>query len=460
MTAPTSRREFLRYLAAGAATAAIAGLPGCAGAPARRRPNLVVILADDHRHDMMGCAGHPWLRTPGLDRLAGEGVRFTDAFVTTSLCSPSRASFLTGCHTHVHGVTANSDRDLTPATPTFPQLLQGAGYETAFVGKWHMGRWASPRPGFDHWVGFNGQGDYGNDTLNGDGDWELSERYVTDELTDRSLAWLDRPRDRPFLLVLSHKAVHEPFTPAPRHRRLYAGTPIPPPDDADDRLDLKPDWGGRRSHAGREAILRAYARTLASVDESVDRLLDRLDERGLRDDTAVVYAGDNGCLFGEHGGLWDKRAAYEESIRVPLLYSAPRRDRRPGTCDAMVLNLDLAPTLLELAGVGVPTVVQGRSWLPGLRGEPGRDAFLYSYEAEKGTVPSTLALRTRAWKYVTYPDDPRYPDELYDLAADPREFLNLAGRADHADRVADLRRRLVREIELIGLERPIPDRGA
>ncbi len=449
-----TRRQALKLLGVGAAALAL----GC-GPRRAPQPNIVVIMSDDHRHDAMRCAGDPRLETPGLDRLAASGVRFTNAFVTTGLCSPSRASFLTGTYAHTHGVYHNEMRDPYPTLPMFPELLQRAGYETAYIGKWHMLRRATPRRGFDHWLSFNGQGEYFRNTWNEDGKWSLTETYVTDELTDRALAWLARPHDKPFLLILSHKAVHAPLVPAPRHVDRYANTDFRPLDDPRDRLDLKPDWGGREAMADPVTEIRNYHRCVLALDESVTRVLDELKRQGIEDDTIVVYASDNGALLGEHGGLWDKRAAYEPSIRIPLLMRYPRRLDAGTTCAEMVLNLDLAPTLLELAGVPVPPSVQGASMVPVLEGRPGRDEFLYEYFHELGNVPTCLAVRTRDWKFVTYPDDPRYIPELYDLRSDPGELVNLAADPAHAATARDLAGRLATLQRETGFQRPPRPRG-
>lgn len=451
---PLSRRDVLKILGLGAASLAL----GCGRRPSRR-PNIVVILSDDHRFDAMRCAGDPRLETPGFDRLAAGGVRLRNAFVTTSLCSPSRASFLTGCYAHRHGVCHNEFRDPAESLPLFPELLQQAGYETAFIGKWHMLRRATPRRGFDHWLSFNGQGEYFRNTWNEDGVWSRTETYVTDELTDRAVNWLQRPHDKPFLLYLSHKAVHTPLVPAPRHVNRYATTDFRPYDDPHDRLDLKPRWTDQAAVADPVAEIRNYHRCALALDESVGRVLDELRRLGLEDDTVVVYTSDNGALQGEHGGLWDKRAAYEPSIRIPWLMRYPRRIDPGTTCDAMVLNLDLAPTLLELAGVAAPSLMQGSSCLPQLGGAAGREEFLYEYFRELGQVPTCLAVRTRDWKYVTYPDAPGLVTELYDLGADPGELFNLAGDPAQAARVAEMSGRLERLKKDTGFQMPPRGRG-
>jgi len=440
--APVSRRTFLGRAGLGVAGAA-AGLVAARSAPATGtgpdgRPNLIFILTDDQRWDAMGCAGHPFIRTPNMDRLAAEGVRFRNAFVTTSLCSPSRASFLTGRYAHSHGVFTNAHGGLPPSQTTYPMLLQKAGYETAFIGKWHMGSNAAPRPGFDHWVSFSGQGKYENCPLNVDGRKTQARQYITDELTDYALAFLKKPRTRPFMLYLSHKAVHAPFSPPKRYADLYHDQEIHLHQYPGDRLQDKVPWGRKAPAQNAEEEIRRYMAALTAVDDGLGRILKTLEDQKVLDTTAIVFASDNGYFHGEHG-LWDKRAAYEPSMRIPLLMRYPPRAKAGTTCDALVLNIDLAPTLLELAGLPVPASVQGTSWLGVLAGtSPGRDAFLYEYFRERDARydrPSVLAARTKQWKVITYPSLPPQKQvvELYDLADDPHELRNLAREPAHAD---------------------------
>lgn len=417
---------------------------GCGQEPASTGPNIILILTDDHRHDAMGCAGDVRLETPRMDRLAAEGLRFTNAFVTTSLCSPSRASILTGTYAHIHGVIANEYRDPDPSLPMFPELLQEAGYETAFIGKWHMLRDARARPGFDHWVSFVGQGEYRRNTLNVDGRWELSTAYLTDELTDRALAFIERERKSPFFLYLSHKAAHAPFEPDHRHRDRYAGVRFEGGDNPEDRLDLKPDWGGRRTGWDPTAELADYHRCLLAVDEGLGRILDALAAQGILDDTVIVYAGDNGYLFGEHGGLLDKRTAYEPSLRIPLLVRYPRLAGPGTTNENLALNIDLAPTLLALAGVPAPGTTQGRNLFAPAEDGGGREAFLYEYFAGEGAIPTILAARTADLKYVTYPLAADLPAELYDLGRDPGELHNRIDDPDYRDRLGAMQQLLER----------------
>jgi N-acetylglucosamine-6-sulfatase len=439
MSRHIDRREFLQWLGGSAAAVALGPTTASAAGKARKGkapPNIIFILTDDQRWDAMGCAGHPFLKTPHMDRLAAEGVRFRNAFVTTSLCSPSRASFLTGCYAHAHGVFTNGSGDLDPAAATFPKLLQNRGYETAFIGKWHMGANDAPRAGFDHWVSFAGQGKYYNCTMNVDGRRAQAAKYTADELVDHAIRFLRKPRNKPFLLCLSHKAVHAPFTPPKRYANLYRDAPVKLQMHPDDRLDDKVPWG-RKAPADAVKCMRDYYAALTAVDENLGRLLQTLEELKVLDETAIVFAGDNGYFFGEHG-LWDKRAAYEPSMRIPLLMRYPRLLKPGSVCEALVLNVDLAATLLELAGATPPRTMQGASWLPALAGrQEGRSGFLYEYfrEADRRfDRPSVLAVRTRRWKYITYPSLPadKQVVELYDLEADPQELRNLAGDKAHA----------------------------
>ena len=436
-----TRRQVLELLGTGTLAAWLAPLVACGGRD-DPRPNIVFVLADDHRHDFLGSAGHPWLRTPHLDRLATEGVRFSNAFVTTSLCSPSRASFFSGQYAHRHGVVVNEDPDLGADTPTFPQLLQAAGYRTAFVGKWHQARWARPRPGFDRWVAFSRQGNYHRNTLNVDGDWVLVEGYVTDVLTDYALDFVASCGRDPFLLCLSHKAAHQPFDPAPRHAGLYRDVTIAEQGSPAARGATRPGLQVIDADIDRVEMIGDYARALAAIDEGMGRLMADLEDRGILDQTAIVYAGDNGYLFGDHGGLWDKRVAYDQSIRVPLIVRYPAGFGAGEACSALALNLDVAPTLLRLAGVPVPAVMQGRDLQSVARGTTTREAFLYEYFADSGQVPTIVAVRTRRHKLVTYPENPDLPEELYDLERDPEELYNRREDPAFADVLARLQEQL------------------
>ena len=435
--------------------AALVATSAAPGAQTRAAPrNVVVVLSDDHRYDFMGF--HPdapaFLRTPNMDRMRAEGAHVANAFVTTSLCSPSRASILTGQYAHNHGVVDNTS-PIPAGTRFFPQDLQDAGYRTAYVGKWHMGEDDdAPRPGFDRWVSFRGQGAYTDPLLNIDGTRVPHTGYTTDILTDYAVEWLrEQGGDAPFFLELSHKAVHAEFEPAPRHAGAYADVRIPYPASmwlTERNYAGKPRWVRAQrgswhgvdfmfhgdlgpGMAGFDNFYRRYAETLLALDESVGRVLDTLVETGLAETTLVLYLGDNGFLLGEHG-LIDKRNAYEESIRVPMLAWAPGWVAPGSTVDGIVRNLDLAPTVLELAGVRSPIAMDGASFLPlltgGAAGGGAADReFLYEYYWEYAFphTPTTFALRGDRYKFVYY-HGVWDAEELYDIAADPEERTNLA----------------------------------
>ena len=424
-----------------------------AAAARTRRPNIVFVITDDQRWDSLGVTGHPFARTPHIDRLAREGVLFRNSFVTTPLCSPSRASFLTGQYARRHRVV-NNDRlgqDVISHTlETFPRRLREAGYETAFVGKWHMGFDDSRRPGFDHWVSFKGQGVYLDPVLNIDGRQIQFDGHMTDILNRRALEFVARPHAKPFLLILAHKALHVPYLPTKRHESLYAGARYVPPASADEDLSGKPalrravepvDWAAvegvapeppesRRGRGrDRDSVVRDQLRTLAAVDEGVGRLLDALRKRGQLDNTVFVFTSDNGYLLGEHGQFDNKRFAYEESIRVPFIVRYPPLAAAGRTVEALTLNIDVAPTLVELAGADPLEEAQGRSLVPLLRGgaQAGwRDSFLAEYFLEKVAprAPAWQAVRTTRWKYIRY-TELEGMDELYDLQSDPHETRNL-----------------------------------
>jgi len=436
----------------------LAAGPVAARPPLRRAPNVVFILSDDHRHDFAGHAGHPFVETPSLDRLAAEGLRFDRAYVTSSLCSPSRASFLTGTHPHRHGVWNN----FTPWSDdnrTFLEHLARAGYATAFVGKWHMPGQLPALRGVDHFVTFTtlaGQGVYEWCPLVVNGREEPSRtRYIATELTNRALDWLAEhaDADRPFALVLSHKNVHASFLPDEPDRGRYEAVEVELPPGAHPWSHYMDAQYVHMNPWPLGDAIRRYAEAVRSMDREIGRVLDFLDAHGLREDTIVVYASDNGYLWGERG-LVDKRWPYETSIRVPFLLRYPAAGHEAGGArDAIVANLDLAPTLLDLAGLAVPARMQGRSLRP-LLTDPGarvRDALLYAYYFEPPfPVPTTHAVVTPTHKWIEY--DGR-PPELYDLANDPHERRNLAGVSPLE---TELRRRLRGLVAAVSTGGPTP----
>jgi N-acetylglucosamine-6-sulfatase len=412
--------------------------------PATAAPrNIVFILTDDQRFDALGLL-NPFFETPHLDALARDGILFENAFVTTSLCSPSRASILSGQWAHRHGVLDNNT-PLDPATPTFPRALQQAGYETAFVGKWHMGGDTDqPRPGFDHWISFRGQGVYINQQFNVNGEHVNTKGHNADRVTDFAVEYLRRPHEKPFLLYVSHKAVHADFVPAERHAGSYADRSYPRPATMADTVENyagKPAWvrAQRNSWHGVDGMYnhtvefddftRRYAETLRSVDDSVGRIVATLDELGLLKSTLLVFTSDNGFQFGEHG-LIDKRTMYEASIRVPLIAHCPDLFAGGQRRAQMILNTDFCPTFLEAAGLPIPDSVQGASFYPILTNAqaPGRDAFVYTYfwERDFPQTPTVIGIRTERYKLMRFQGVfDRY--ELYDLQNDPNETKNLVG---------------------------------
>ncbi|HUP49776.1 MAG TPA: sulfatase [Thermoanaerobaculia bacterium] len=454
-----------------------------AGIEAQAAPrNVIFILGDDHRYDSM--AFHPnapkFLETPALDRMAAQGAYVENAFVTTSLCSPSRASILTGLYTYHHEVVDNS-RPIKKGAVFFPQLLQKAGYRTAFIGKWHMGHHTdAPQPGFDRWVSFPGQGSYFDQPLNVDGKKIESKGYTTDVLTDYAIDWLEKQDGKaPFLLYLSHKAVHAEFVPAPRHAGRYKDVrPEYPATMADTERNYrdKPKWVREQRYGWHgveymyhgamdfDTFYRSYHETLLALDESVGRVLDHLGKSGLAKNTIVMYMGDNGFSFGEHG-LIDKRHAYEESIRVPMLAWAPGLIA-PGTkVREMVLNVDVAPTLLDVAGVKPSVPMDGRSFLPLLRGsaiKDWREAFVYTYywESYYPHTPTVFALREERYKFMYY-HGIWDRNELYDLQADPKERTNLIEHPAHRGRAEAMREKMFGILEKAGaidvkFNKPVP----
>ncbi len=425
-------------------------LSGQVAAAGNEPPNMVFILTDDHRWDALSAMGHPFLQTPHLDRLADEGILFENAFVTTSLCSPSRASFLTGQYAHTHGVVTNH----TPwdnRNVTFLEQLSAAGYETAFIGKWHMPGDGLPElRGVDRFVSFTregGQGVYFDCPLVIDGvETERPGRYITEDLTDLALDFITRKRQKPFCLYLSHKAVHFGFRPPPHLKGRYRDVDLKLPPESDPWITYTNGHPFVGAIFPMDFLYRNYCETVVSVDEQVGRILEVLDARGLAENTVVVYAGDNGHFWGEHG-LYDKRLAYEESIRIPFIVRYPRLIQDPGRrARQMVLNIDLAPTLLELAGIVPPTAMQGQSLVPILEtaAAPGRTAWLYEhFPVFPIPIPGITAIRTERYKYVEYQKDLR-PTELFDLRVDPKEKHNLVDTPQGAQQAESLKRELER----------------
>lgn len=453
-------------------------LPRIEGAKPR---NVLFVLTDDHRFDALEFLGHPFLKTPHMNRLAREGVHFSAGYVTTSLCSPSRASILTGRYAHNHQVIDNNNPE-PPGTIFFAQYLQKIGYQTSFFGKWHMGAANDdPRPGFDRWVSFRGQGHYAPHPsgLNVDGKRVPRAGYITDELTDYCVDWLKQiDIDRPFFAYLSHKAVHAEFLPAERHKGAYADIDVEPPvtqEDSEKNYKGKPRWvkDQRNSwhgvdfpyHSRLDVVeyYKRYCETLLAVDESLGRVMQTLEERGVLDETLIIYMGDNGFCFGEHG-LIDKRNAYEASMRVPFLARCPDLFEGGQEIDQVVANIDIAPTILEAAGLQTPPHMDGRSFLRLMQGkeEKWRDSLLYEYYWERNfpQTPTMFALRTDRYKLIVYQGIWDI-DELYDMREDPQERQNLIFDSEMQPLIEKLKKQLFDELEVTGgMQMPLyPHRG-
>ena len=492
-----SRRGFLRVTGAGAAalTASSVRAAGAQSRPfdsaqgrpfdsAQGRPNILFIMSDDHAARAMSCYGGRINRTPNLDRIAAEGMRLDNCFCTNSICTPSRATILTGKYSHKNGCRAFNAFD--GSQQTFPRLLQQAGYHTGVVGKWHL---HSEPVGFDVWRVLPGQGKYFDPELIEPGGRKTYKGYVTDIITDLALKFLaERPKDRPFCLLYHHKAPHDNFEYDRKHADLYKDADIPEPDNllddyanrgeaikrvtqkigmrhtayARETGDLPPAERKRKCY---QIYIKSYLRCVASIDDNVGRVLDWLKKEGLEEDTIVVYTSDQGFFLGEHG-MYDKRFMYEESLRVPFVLRYPREVKPGSVSDAMVLNVDFAETLLDYAGVAVPRDMQGRSIRPILRGRRPADwrtSMYYRYwlHLPHFRVAAHFGVRTRDHKLIYYygralgtpgarPESTPPEWELFDLRKDPHEMRNVFADpacADVVRRLAAELKRLRRELE-------------
>ncbi|HAD22128.1 MAG TPA: acetylglucosamine-6-sulfatase [Opitutae bacterium] len=444
--------------------------------------NILLILSDDHRYDFMSFMEQSpeFLETPNLDRIAKEGAHLANAFVTTSLCSPSRASILTGQYMRHHRVVDNQ-RPVPEGPRFFPEYLQDAGYTTGYVGKWHMGHEDdTPRKGFDHWVSFAGQGTYFDPTFNINGKRKAFKGYNADLLTDQAVSWLKKvgpasKKKKPFFLQVGYKAVHYPFQPPPRHAERYSDKKIDYPEtmaNTEENYLSQSHWIRERRYGIHgidhmetgaldkdpvpdfDELYHNFCETVHALDENIGRILVQLDELGIADDTLIIYLGDNGFALGEHG-FYDKRDAFEESIRIPMLAMAPGLIKPGSKIDAMMLNMDLAPTLLEAANINIQKSMQldGQSALPWLRGEtiPWRDHILYEYHWEWNfpATPTTLAIRGDRYKYIYY-HGVWDRNGFYDLETDPNERVNLIKIPAYQEQILSMRSQLFQELDASG----------
>ena len=459
------------------------------------RPNIVFIMSDDHAAHAVSAYGSKINKTPNIDRLAREGVRFNNCFAVNSICTPSRASILTGKYSHINGVTAFNRFD--GSQWTVAKTLQAAGYHTGMIGKWHL---ESDPTGFDYWNVLTGQGLYHDPVLIEMGARKKIPGYATDIITDISIEFLkNRPADKPFFLMTHHKAPHREWSPDAKHAHMFDGETIPEPETFNDdystrsdaartaimRIDrdmrrndfkLTPPAGlsgtnliawkqgtdaelevienGMTNKLSGDALkkwkyqryMKDYLRCVASVDDNVGRLLDYLDQSGLRSNTIVIYTSDQGFFLGEHG-WFDKRFMYEESIRMPFLVRYPPVIKPGSVNDAMILNVDFAPTFLEFAGLKTPTEVQGhsiKSLLSGKTPDDWRKSWYYRYyhyPNEHGTEPH-YGVRTDRYKLIYFHRINQW--ELFDLQSDSHEVKNIVADPKSAKLVAELKTELAR----------------
>jgi N-acetylglucosamine-6-sulfatase len=486
----------------------LATATAAAAAQEPRRPNIVFLLSDDHNYAELGIAGHPRLKTPNLDRLTREGAWLKQACVATPLCAPSRSAYLTGLYGHTSGVRTNTGPWPQVFPPSFLSVAHDAGYRTAFIGKKHIYNTDESLPGIDRWVSFTNQGLFVNPLMNIDGTRRTLEGANGDLLTDFAVDFIRQNRAQPFALVVAFKEAHSQQTAPPRYNTLFADQPIALPATWNEDKSTKPRYFGamqfipdtgfddsagatRQPPAGlsRDELavkkIKNYERCVAALDDYVGRIRGALEEAGVLDQTIVVFAGDNGYFLGDHG-RFEKGTPHEESVRVPFLIRYPAVVKAGVASDALVLNIDLAPTLYDLAGLKGPAKLDGRSLRPVLAagdasasGSPPagwrREVYL-SWQGAQGAIPpgtpgtvqapakaaakkaaakkqagaagsgyepipTWRAVRSLDYKYAVYADGDR--SELYDLRADPKETRNLIAEPSQKDRVAELHRRLI-----------------
>lgn len=424
---------------------ALALLSSLGAAPQQqpRRPNFVLMMSDDQRWDTLSLTGNRLIKTPNMDRIGREGIVFRNAFVTNALCSPSRATFLTGTYSHVNGVIDNRNRLIDPKAPFMPDLLRAAGYEVAFYGKNHLQGALRDRK-WDSYFAYKGQGRYQKPIIaeGVDGKDVPHEGWMDDVVTDKAVDWLKGRGEKPFCLFLFFKAPHRSWERAPRHAELMKDVEVPKPasfaDPAADKPAAFRDADNRigqfKDVATLDGFVKDYMATIAGVDENIGKVFKVLEETKKLDDTLLLHTGDNGFFLGEWN-RFDKRFMHEVSIRVPLVVRYPRLIKAGSNSDKMALNVDYAPTLLDLAGVAVPEAMQGRSLRPLLAGEDvewRKDWYYHYYEyPDAHKVKPQRGVRTETHKLIHYYEEPQ-EFELYDLVKDPDERTNLAADPLHA----------------------------
>lgn len=440
-----------------------------------------MIVVDDMRFEEWGGGGHTFLKTPNIDKLAAEGTTFTRAYHAVPLCSPNRASILTGQYPSRHGIIDNTSRNQASfMLDLFPKYLRAAGYKTAHVGKWHMGNSPKPRPGYDYWLCMEGQGKTYNPPLY-EGEERIEfEGYITDIFTDKAIDFIKRSSDQPFFLYIGHKAVHpeaiqrddgstdlsvpKKFIAADRHKGTYTdaeaynrskshsptatvekGKPVI--ENAfkirQETMDKDERWIAEVDLGVSEKSIQDRAEMMLGIDESMERIMTTLSELSIDDNTTIIFTSDNGYFFGEHGFSLERRMPYEESVKTPLIIKSPSISNQPSTVDALTLSIDLSATAFDIAQVDIPSTIQGKSLLPLLTGsqEDTRQAAFIEYFSNENPFPWTAQLDyrvvvTEQFKYIKWL---RFEEaELYDLSKDPQELINLIDHPDHQQTVSKL----------------------
>ena len=429
-------------------------------ATAAGKPNMIVINVDELRWDGLGITGHPFVETPNIDRLAKEGVILKNAFVTTPLCGPSRASLLTGQYAHTHGSYKNqAPKGHTKKLKTYPMLFQKAGYKTAFIGKWTTGRNGDKtvHPGFDRWFCSGVNRDYKMDpVVNVDGKWIQYKGHATDIDSAEAVRFIRENRDKPFNISLWHRSVHtsygdEDLLAAERNRDLYQNVPVPRAISAQKPLIVQPAIKNFAQRPPTDEDIRNIARMTVDIDDGVGLIYDTLKDLGILDETIIIFIGDNGFFFGEHG-LTEKRLAYEEAIRIPFIVRYPPLIEAGTTSEVSALSIDIPPTFLAMAGIPIPEEMQGQSLVPVFQGnELGkpRPSLLFEFWPEQDLPRRSCwwkAVRTDRWKFIHYYTEP-FINELYDLRADPFEMNNLINDPDHTNIVEEMTQELASLME-------------
>lgn len=474
---------------------AFLGLPSACSQ--NNQPNIVLIVVDDMRFDEFGAGGHTYMETPNIDRLAKEGFMFKDAYHAVPLCSPNRASILTGQYPSRHGIIDNTSRNqASHMIDLFPKDLQKAGYRTAHVGKWHMGNSSEPRPGYDYWVSFEGQGKTYNPDLYEEGRTHKVEGYITDIFTDRAVKFINQSStsDKPFFVYLGHKAIHPEavqrndgtvdtsvpmdFIPAKRHKNKYSdktfhrSASVPPTPVADtnkpviqlafeiraETIRKDPKWMNIIDLGIAESTIRRRAEMMQAVDEGLGQIVDALRKTRQLDNTVIIFTSDNGYFYGEHGFSIERRMPYQESIKTPLIISSPTFPNAGREVSGLTLSIDLAATIMDLASDNIPSTIQGKSLLPMIEtpGHTVRETAYIEYYSHENPMTWTANMDYRViikgkYKYIKWL---RFEDqaELYDIEADPLEMENLIADTLLAGVIEDLKKELrEKQLEALGL---------